>query len=905
MAFVRILVVLLLMCAETAQAQYNINWDRAYGGRGDETLVDILPLANGDYLLAGTSTSPVSGNKTAEPKGWMDFYVIRINSQGDIIWDRTYGGDKRDELTSVIQTSDGNFLLAGHSSSGISGDKSEEGRGDADYWIVMIDSDGNIIWDRTYGGNRDDILQKVIENPDGGFVLGGYSISGLSGDKSEPEKRTGSGFHARDLWIIHIDENGGLLWDRTLGHDQQDELGEMIVNSSGNISFVSIYGTTFLKQSDPAKSDFQFTEEEKNSYNNGYWAGELSIQSGILLKQDHLSLGPHRYAPHKILHLEEEDVISFVAIDEDWGSGDNKKERVAYTFETEIEGCCGGSALQRNMVSFDGQLVFDEGRINAFTVRKGNHTDGVIQVFTKNGLPRKFLVGGLDDESGLVIGYGNSSGSLVGMSSYSSVYPDGSKYSQGNGGSDFWILDFKSNLPDGKKWTLSLGDFDEKGSYGEYIPMHITKGVSGGVVTAIYAKGNDGLLKSSSDPGIWLLSVGNDGQSNWEKTIRTDQRRRVTELLTSSNGYFIGSIAPYYIWDYFYSEESIFYLTKTDSEGNVEWEREYPITTFGAVEGMALSLDGNGVIVNSAVKKGSYETLNTVQYIDGNGDRKWGFNYESDFYEYNNYGIEPVQGKGYLISDYVKRSHSFILLDSEGNEIWIADGGRLASGISGKQDFFYALDQFQESGDPIWNLRLRQYDYDGNLVGQQRYPDFTAAGVTYDFIRPDGGIVIFEPIGGQYIELDANLDQLIYSSVYIDQDRSISNDIIDYVDASPMDEFNYVRVIYDWDNSNYYLSAIPYTFSQIQTSINNESLDTALEEHFLYPNPVDTYFWIAGNGIRSEHIEIRDLNGRLCHLYMQKEFGKLRVDTSQLSPGMYLITIQAGDTNELHRFIKR
>ncbi|MEJ2006230.1 MAG: T9SS type A sorting domain-containing protein, partial [Cyclobacteriaceae bacterium] len=440
--------------------------------------------------------------------------------------------------------------------------------------------------------------------------------------------------------------------------------------------------------------------------------------------------------------------------------------------------------------------------------------------------------------------------------------------------------------------------------YGEYIPMHITKGVKNGNVIALYAKENEGMLKSSTDAGIWMMGVDSDGRMTWEKTIKTDERRRVTELSTYSGGYYIGAIFPSYIWDYFYSDESVFYLTKTDEEGNVLWEKTYPIITSGAIEGMAPALDGEGLIINTAFKLNDYETINTVQYIDPDGVTGWNYSYPSKSYEYNTSGIEPVQGKGYIITDYVEGTHSFIRLDENGEELWIVEGRDLAGGIVSQPEYFYAHDQYQEKGDPIWNLRLRKFDYDGSLVDEKRYTDFTAAGAVYDFNRPDGGFVIFEPIGGQYIELGRDLDQLIFSSIYEDQGKDISEDYLDYVDASPMDQLNYVRVIYDWDNEYYYLSAIPYTYSQIQSQINEEPFDFASTQISVYPNPVDSYLWITGEEIRPEEVQLRDLSGRVHNINISRESDRLRLDMSGLASGIYLITVETSEDSRSYRIIK-
>ena len=120
--------------------------------------------------------------------------------------DFVLGGSSTDAMANMCELSDGNLLFGGISFSNISGDKSENSKGNSDYWIIKTDSYGKKFWDKTYGGNREDVLYEVIELSQGGFMLMGYSYSGASGDKSE----VGAG-----LWLVKLDSEGNKTWDKT------------------------------------------------------------------------------------------------------------------------------------------------------------------------------------------------------------------------------------------------------------------------------------------------------------------------------------------------------------------------------------------------------------------------------------------------------------------------------------------------------------------------------------------------------------------------------------------------------------------------------------------------------------------------------------------------------------------
>ena len=205
----------------------NKEWAKTYGGDNFDYLYVIVNTADSGYLLAGYSLSGRSGDKTEESKGGYDYWIIKIDKNGNKKWDKSYGGTDYDLLYSIIPTPDGGFLLGGSSSSGIGGDKTEKSQGLGDYWIVKIDSNGNKLWDRTFGGSDFDNFKTVINTTDGGFLLGGYTQSGIGGDKSDSVR----GFY--DYWIVKTDKDGKKAWDKTFGGNNLDELTSMTATPDG------------------------------------------------------------------------------------------------------------------------------------------------------------------------------------------------------------------------------------------------------------------------------------------------------------------------------------------------------------------------------------------------------------------------------------------------------------------------------------------------------------------------------------------------------------------------------------------------------------------------------------------------------------------------------------------------
>lgn len=176
-----------LIWSDTTMAQIEPLWDRSYGGSRWEELNSAEETNDGGYILAGFSSSLENdGDVTAANEGVGDFWMLKTNSLGDREWDARFGGDGLDRANSVIQTTDGGYLLGGTSASGISGQKLSANRGLDDYWVVKTDATGNFEWEATYGGDNLEILSSVVQTTDGGYLLGGLSLSGISGEKSEP-----------------------------------------------------------------------------------------------------------------------------------------------------------------------------------------------------------------------------------------------------------------------------------------------------------------------------------------------------------------------------------------------------------------------------------------------------------------------------------------------------------------------------------------------------------------------------------------------------------------------------------------------------------------------------------------------------------------------------------------------
>jgi hypothetical protein len=214
-------------------ANGNKLWEKAFGGSDRENFQSLQQTSDGGYILGGSSSSGISGDKTEVNKGTgitTDYWVVKMDANGNKIWDKTFGGSSNDNLWTLLQTSDGGFILGGWSESGIGGDKSQASKGGNDYWVVKLDANGNKIWDKTFGGSSDDYLSSLQQTADGGYILGGKSDSGISSDKSQPNNGP---IYTFDYWVVKTDASGNKLWEKTFGGNDNDNLGSILQTSGG------------------------------------------------------------------------------------------------------------------------------------------------------------------------------------------------------------------------------------------------------------------------------------------------------------------------------------------------------------------------------------------------------------------------------------------------------------------------------------------------------------------------------------------------------------------------------------------------------------------------------------------------------------------------------------------------
>ncbi|MDA0793391.1 MAG: hypothetical protein O3C13_02085 [Bacteroidetes bacterium] len=213
-------------------ANFQLEWTQTYGGSKDDRGHDVVQLSDGGYALIGYSMS-ADGDATLN-QGQHDNWLIRTDSQGTLLWQKSFGFLGHDHAYNIIMTSDGGLFFNGYLDVTASKGEGQEGKvenkssrhGVGEFWCHKLDKDGNLEWRRYYGGTNNDPSYDAIETKNGDFILVGATES-QDVDVSDPK----GGY---DFWVLKINRSGELLWERSIGGSGYDTAKAVVETSTGD-----------------------------------------------------------------------------------------------------------------------------------------------------------------------------------------------------------------------------------------------------------------------------------------------------------------------------------------------------------------------------------------------------------------------------------------------------------------------------------------------------------------------------------------------------------------------------------------------------------------------------------------------------------------------------------------------
>ncbi len=197
-------------CLTKVDSSGNLEWQKTYGGSGSDKGVFLIPAEEGGYLMCGYTQSYGSGG--------YDAWLVRVNMKGDTIWTKTFGGVYNDFIFSGIEAPAGGYILAG-------------ALRQKDFWVIRIDSLGNVLWEKVMGGPLEDQARSIKRTSDNNYIIAGYVDFSISSDRG-------------DLLLVKMDDAGEILWQNTYGGTGR-ETGSSVIQTDDMGFMVSGYSTSF------------------------------------------------------------------------------------------------------------------------------------------------------------------------------------------------------------------------------------------------------------------------------------------------------------------------------------------------------------------------------------------------------------------------------------------------------------------------------------------------------------------------------------------------------------------------------------------------------------------------------------------------------------------------------------
>jgi hypothetical protein len=188
-----------------------LQWQKALGSSSDDEANCIIQTTDGGYIVAGFTEG--SDEDVTEINGYRDSWIVKLDTIGNIEWEKSLGGSLGEEAYSIIQTIDGGYMVTGYTRSNdghVSGNN-----GYIDCWLVKLDTIGSIEWQKCLGGSSQELGLSVQQTSTGDYIVAGSSSS-LDGDVTDNQG-------SADFWIVGLDSIGSIEWQKSIGGSDYDE----------------------------------------------------------------------------------------------------------------------------------------------------------------------------------------------------------------------------------------------------------------------------------------------------------------------------------------------------------------------------------------------------------------------------------------------------------------------------------------------------------------------------------------------------------------------------------------------------------------------------------------------------------------------------------------------------------
>jgi uncharacterized delta-60 repeat protein len=586
----------------------NVEWTKTIGGGSDDEAWSIIQSSDGGYVVAGFTRSFGAGSA--------DMYVVKLDSSGNVEWTKTIGGGAGEEAWSIIQSSDGGYVVAGFTRS--------FGAGNGDMYVVKLDSSGNVQWTKTIGGSFDDEARSIIQSSDGGYVVAGFTRSFGAGNG--------------DMYVVKLDSSGNVVWTKTIGGSASDGANSIIQSRDGGYvvaGYTASFGTGgddmyVVKLAPDGTLGCHDSFQSPIIGSGGNEAFQTPSSSYVSPSSSFVSPVSSSPAPTDIA------LCTF---------------GVTSLFEKTIGG---GSGEEANSIiqSRDGGYVV-AGYTGSFGA--GNDDFYVVKLDSSGNVEWTKTIGGSAIDYALSIIQSSDGGYVVA----------GWGFRLGNG--DFYVvkLDSRGNV----QWTKAIdgGSWDQAYS--------IIQSRDGGYVVAgrtwSFGAGNG---------DMYVVKLDSSGNVQWTKTIGGSFDDEARSIIQSRDG---GYVVAGRTWS-FGAGSADMYVVKLDSSGNVVWTKTIGGSASDGANSIIQSRDGGYVVAGYTASFGTGGWDFYVVKLDSSGNVVWRKTIGGGSDDLANSIIQSRDG-GYVVAGWTwsfgagNNDFYVVKLDSSGNVVWTKTIGGSAS----------------------------------------------------------------------------------------------------------------------------------------------------------------------------------------------------------------------------------
>jgi hypothetical protein len=204
-------------------ASGNESWNQYFGGTDNDRAYDVVQTSDGGFIMVGNTES--DNFDITNPFGSYDYWAVKVDAAGNLMWQKNYGGSEIEIAYSITKTNDGNYLILGDTRS--SDNQVTNPKGNADAWLIKINDNGDLLWQKSYGGSQFDTGRNIIEKPDGDLIIFGTSRSN--------DQDVNNNYGQSDYWLVLASPTGDIIFEKNYGGSALDFGNASFLTSTGNI----------------------------------------------------------------------------------------------------------------------------------------------------------------------------------------------------------------------------------------------------------------------------------------------------------------------------------------------------------------------------------------------------------------------------------------------------------------------------------------------------------------------------------------------------------------------------------------------------------------------------------------------------------------------------------------------